>query len=266
MLECLHPSEEDGRARARIWGGRALRGVAAWIAGLETLVLMLTLGCASSPLELLGFAGDGGPPARTADGLQLVSTARVGVVYVRPGAELWLYDTVVVDPVALSYRSPPSLPNAFARRPGNYQLGMDAEDRVRRTVRKDLERELSRSEGLALVSEPQAGTLRVSGRIVGFLWEAPPPRGRDSYHVDRTGEMTLVVAVRDSETGEVLMRLAARRAIRPSTSTLGSSYENSAVNNWAGVRDVSASWARLLREELDRLRGLPAVATPPPGP
>ena len=56
---------------------------------------------------------------------------------------------------------------------------------------------------------------------------------------------------------------AERRAIRPGGTGLAVGYENTPVNNWAGVADVSARWAQTLREVLDALRMLPAVPMPP---
>ena len=236
---------------------------AARSAGRGALGLALALGCATPAFDFDFTAlADGRLTAWSTDGLQRVPAAQVGALYVRPGVELWRYDAVVVDPVALFYRSPPNLTDSSQGQPGTYRLRPDAADRVRRTVREALERELSRIEGIGLASEPETGTLRVSGSIVDFVWEAPPPRGGESYYLKRTGATSLVVAVRDSETGEVLVRLADRRLIRPVSSGVPGGYESSAVNNWTGVREVSATWARMLRESLEALLSRLPVPTP----
>lgn len=197
------------------------------------------------------------------DGLYRIESPLAGAIYVRPGARFWRYNQVAVDPVTLAYKSRPSAPDSFQRRPGNYLLRLDATDRLRQGVRRAFEREMATSQGFALASEAGPGMLRISARIVDLVWEVPPPRGGESYYVDRTGEMTLIVDVRDSATGVVLARLAERQAIRPAGTGLAGGYESTPVNNWAGVADVSARWARTLREALDSLRMLRAVPMPP---
>jgi hypothetical protein len=230
--------------------------VGAWLGGLCALGLALASGCAPPPLELdFTLPTDGRLPDRIGEGLQRVQVSQVSALYVRPEADFQRYDAVLIDPIGFSYRSPPGTPAPFQRRPGNYRLRPDAEERMRRTVREALARELAQC-------EVKGGMLRLSPRIADLVWEVPDPHGSEAYVVNRTGLMTLVVEVRDSATGELLALFADRRQIRPMAPGLEDvGYDNSAVNNWSGVRDVSAVWARLFRETLEALRRPASGAT-----
>jgi hypothetical protein len=104
--------------------------------------------------------------------------------------------------------------------------------------------------------------LRISGRIVNLVVDAIPDRVGEGYQVNDTGEMTLALDVRDSVTGEPLVRVVDRRAIRPASAAIGRLYESSNVRNWGAMEDVFCDWALTLREGLDELRDLPAVPAP----
>ena len=101
--------------------------------------------------------------------------------------------------------------------------------------------------------------LRLSGRIVNLVVNVPPTRGREADFVQNAGEMTLILVMRDSQTGELLGRVADRRAIRPGSAGLSMVWESGSVRNWGAVRDVFSNWARMLRHALDDLREVPHV-------
>lgn len=229
--------------------------------GALALVVLLGLGCAGPPFALVRD-WSGPLPETTVEGLYRVRASQVGAVYLRPDAEFSRYDTVVIDPVTLAYRSRPRPATVFNRRPGNFILSWEATDRIRRTLRQAFEREMAGSAWFRVGSEAGEGVLRVSGHIRDLVWEVPPPRGGESYTVQRTGTMLLILDLRDSETGELLARVADRRSIQPEGFTVSGGYENSAVNHWAGVRYLASRWARVLRQGLDSLRALPRVPMP----
>jgi hypothetical protein len=74
--------------------------------------------------------------------------------------------------------------------------------------------------------------------------------------------MTLVLQLRDAETGALLAQLADARLIRPADVGLSGAYESTPANNWAAVRDVYAHWGWTLRGTLETLRALPPMPTP----
>lgn len=220
------------------------------------------MGCADPPIRIDSY-WSGPVPVATEDGLYRVQASRVGAAYLRPGVLFSDYDAVVIDPVTFSYESQPLPASGFDRTLGNYPLSPGGVHRLTRSLQQALEREMVGSEGFVVESKARPGALRISAHVVDVVWEVAPARGGETYIVHRTGVMTLVLNLRDSQSGELLGRVADRRAIRPEGAALAGGYENRSVNNWAGVREVSARWARILREALDGLHEQPRVPMSP---
>jgi len=196
------------------------------------------------------------PRGGTGDGLHRVLSNRVDAAFLKPGARFAAYDALLIDPVRVSYKTEPP-PR------GSVALSPDAVERMKRIFRQCFDRQLVESGDFGLAPEPGPGVLRISGQVVNLVVDAIPDRGGEAYLVNDTGEMTLALDVRDSVTGEHLVRVVDRRAIRPASVALGRLYESSTVRNWGALEDVFCSWALTLREGLDELRELPAVPAAP---
>lgn len=228
--------------------------------GLALAALALA-GCMYAPVRI-GYETDGHLTTSTGEHLYRVHATELGALYLKPGVEFGSYDAVAFRYPTLAYRSPPKMGDYFDHTPGNYRLRLDASDRLRRDLSRALSNELARSRGFRVVPEPTSGGLRISPHIVHLRWEAPPDQGGESLYLRRTGSMTLILDVRDAETGALLARLADARLIKPSSSGLAGAFESSPVNNWAGVRDVCTHWAWLLRATLETLRVMPPLPAP----
>ena len=161
-------------------------------------------------------------------------------VYVRPGADLSGYDSVLLDDV---------------------QVWMSPETRHRGVLWSDIRRyahafdgELRAAlEGYAIVTEPGPTTLRLR---VALTDVEPNVRGYstrenlDYGEADGSGEVTRLsvraVAVeaefQDSQSGERLIAALARRS---------SDADRTDGTSWEAVRGVFAGWARAVRRVLD---------------
>ena len=222
-----------------------------------TVAALLSVGC--TRVLRMDPGGWGLEPTVSEDGLYRVPATEVGAAFLRPGARFADYRAVLIDPCTLAYKSPPTEQSIFRREIGNYRLSPESSERLTRGVREALQREVDASESFYIAGEPGPGVLLVSCHIVGLIWEVPDARGGETFWTKSTGAMTLILNLRDSESGAVLGRLADRRAIRPEGVQLSGGYENRPVNNWAGVREVSARWGRILREALDVLHAQQTV-------
>lgn len=222
---------------------------------------------------LAAACGSPGPPridyeegdaATTADGLRRVRTYRVGAAFVRPGASLGSYRRIKVADVTVSYKRPPrvesdrALDQHSASR-GNYALSDRNMQWLEDEFQKIFEDELGKSEVFEVVDEAGPDVLLVAGHIVDLVVEAPAEAsaGRDRVWVKQTGEMTLVLDVRDSQSNAALARMADRRAVQSGGGT--TAYRSDRVNNTAAVRSLFRSWARRLSDALDGLHQLPAI-------
>ncbi|HEY5656692.1 MAG TPA: DUF3313 family protein, partial [Myxococcota bacterium] len=153
-------------------------------------------------------------------------------------------------------------PTASNRSRGNFALKPSDMDRLKRSFQEAFESELAKSEDYQLTDEPGPGTLRVSGHIVDLVVDAPPQQGSELNFVMSAGEMTLILDVRDSVSGEPLARVADRRAVRPASTGPSRVYYSNPARNWGEVRRRFQHWASLLREGLDYLKQLPTVPEP----
>ena len=225
-----------------------------------TPLLCLAAACAQ-PTPSIRYETSGDLPV-TADGLHRIESMQVGAVYLKPGASFAGFDAIVVDPVTVSYKSPPRQASSSNRSRGNFALNDSQMDRLKRIFQEVFQGELEKSEDYRLVTEPGPSVLRVSGHIVDLVVDAPPQRGGERSFVMSAGEMTLILDVRDSVTREPLARVADRRAIQPASAGPSRVYYSNPTRNWGEVRNRLQRWANILREGLDYLKQLPEVPEP----
>lgn len=177
----------------------------------------------------------------TSDGLHKVDHTILDLVFMKPGADLGAYDAILLDPVEISYQ----------RTRDDYRLRAEDLERMQRYFHERVTRELERDNGYRVVTEPGPRVLRARAAIVDVKINAPtrPPIGRDRTFVMSAGEMTLVVELRDSQSGEPLVRAGDRRNAREYLHRIGP------VSTWNDVKVVFDFWATLFRDRLDALHG-----------
>jgi hypothetical protein len=228
MYEKLH--------RARL--GAALLGTLAIVAGIATVQ------AASSKM-----------PAEW-DGLMKRDSKGIDALYVLPEAVFTGYTQVIVDPVNVEFHK-------------NWKKDMndtidisrkvDADDiqRIRtglgKMVQDGFKKELS-GNGYPVVTEPAANTLRVTAHIVNLYVNAPdiPSAGRVRTYTTSTGEMTLVLELRDSVTGQSLARAVDH--VQDQNNFNQMQWTNS-VSNAADADLAIRFWAKRLRQGLDKVTG-----------
>ncbi len=232
----------------------------------SAVTLALAVGCGAAPFRYAPEQ-DGVTPS-TRDGLYRVRSSEVDGIFVRPLVRFSEYDAVIVDPVRVTYQSPPRPVTHYQRDRGNYVLDPTQMERLKGVFHEVFTNELARSPDFAIASEPGPRVLRLSAQLVDFVWEAPPVRANETDLISRTGVATLLLDVRDSRTGAALGRVVDRTALRPLGSGAGFSrvrgtYENGPVNNWGAVSDACWLWARALRGALETWVALPDIPMPP---
>lgn len=197
-------------------------------------------------LPLTGGADE--PPATTHDGLQLTQSKKLDLLYVQPGATLSGYSKVWLDPVQV----------AFSKSWKPDPRKVDAQDRER--IRADLaaefqrifKQELEEKGGYALVDAAGPDVLRVLPAIINLYITAPDTAavGRTKVYSVSPGEMTLVVELRDAESGAILARAADRKG-----RSFGPMQWTTRATNITEARRILRAWATTLRDGLDAARG-----------
>lgn len=195
--------------------------------------------------------------AVTADGLERIKVKGVDQVYRAPGISLAGYARVRIEPVDVAFRKDfePSRTNSRVR-----LTAKELEPLRERTgvlVREEFSRELERG-GYQVTGEAGPDVLEVRARIADLYVNAPDTMeaGRSYSFTMSAGEMTLVLELRDSETGQVLARAYDRREARET----GQLNWTTSVSNEADAREIARRWARILHQRLDAARAAGAEA------
>ncbi len=189
----------------------------------------------------------------SADGLQKTKVKGIDLVYARPGASLAAYSSVKLEPVKVAFRK-----DFDPKKPGS-QMRLNASELekirsdVGRIVSDAFTKELAKGSYPA-VAASGADVLQVQVDIVDLYVNAPDTMsaGRSRSYTMSAGEMTLVMELADSATGQVLARVYDRREARD----VGQLTWTNSVTNQAEAANVASSWARILRARLDAARGI----------
>jgi hypothetical protein len=202
----------------------------------------------------VAFAADNAAleEAMSADGLQKTKVKGLDLAYVRPGQSLAGYDKVQVDPVSVSFRKDFDPQKTGSRVTLNAEELQKIRDSVGRIVHDEFVEELGKGR-IAIANGPGAGTLQVRASITDLYVNAPDTMspGRSTTYTMNAGEMTLVMELLDSQSGQVIARVYDRREARE----IGSFQVTNSVTNSAEAANAARSWARILRTRLEAARG-----------
>ncbi len=207
-----------------------------WI-GAITMIAVISTSCAKSQGLRLG--------AETSfDGLVEIANARASAAWIRPDFDLTPYSRVKLVGAGIEYRP---VHRAGARR--EFPLSDGAKERLGRILHAAFQEELGRSQRFELTEETGPDVLLVWGGLLDVVSFVPPAAsGRGDIFLQRIGEATLVVELRDSSSNATLARVLDRRAAERTSGTVMASHT---VTNTAEVRRLARRWARLLRQRLD---------------
>ena len=216
---------------------------------LAGLIGIFALGaCTSAPPTV-----QTGPDAEVSfDGLHKVDNARADEAWARPDFNLSAYDSIMITRPTIEYRPVRNRGNTSISRSsgGPYFIDSDARARFEQLVEDVFREELGKIENFDIVTEAGPGTLIIQGGVLDVVSFVPPDIsvGRSDIYIRSIGEATLVLELRDSETGTILARAVDRRAAENRGDIL---QESNRATNTMEVRRLLRFWAGRLRESLD---------------
>ena len=199
-----------------------------------------------------------GPDAEvTVDGLYRLDNTDVQVAYMRPDVDLRGYTAIMIDEVEVSYQMDPrgrSRASGASDPTANFALNETQMADFKNQFREAIVEALSRDGGYRIVDTRGPDVLRITAELMDLIIRVPTQQGANAQRqaARSYGEVTMVLEVRDSQTGDVLARAADR--LDP---TGNPNDELVSIRPDLVRRQVSrlfAYWARLLREGLDELR------------
>jgi hypothetical protein len=191
-----------------------------------------------------------------ADGLQKVKVKNIDLVYAQPGATFADYDSVLIDPrVDVTFRKDFDPTKVGSRMKLSTEDLNEIRTDVAKAVYEEFVEELTTKKGTyGLADKAGPKVLDVRLAIANLYSNAPDTMqpGRTRVYTVSAGEMTLVMELRDSETGAVLARVFDRREARDT----GQFMLTNSATNAAEVRRMAGSWAKIMRERMDAAHGI----------
>jgi len=194
-----------------------------------------------------------GPDAELSfDGLHMVDNSRADLAWAREDFDISGYGKIWPVGAGIEYRQVDDRGStSMARsRGGPYFIDDNARARFEELVGQVFKEELQKSEKFELVDGPGPDVMMIRGGLLDVISYVPPDMiaGRSEVFLSSVGEATLVLELRDSETGTILARSIDRRAAQSMGGQLQRS--NRAINT-SEVRRVIRHWGTRLREGLD---------------
>lgn len=237
---------------------------------------VLTLLTVAGSVPIFACASRGGPDPQietgrhaevTADGLVRIRNTGFAHAWVKPGVVFADFDSVALAPLLVAYKRAPRSHGTPSTIEGNHLLNEQQLATFKRYFTDAFQREFSRDGAYELIVTPTDRTLILVPAIVDLVMLVSTDTNRiDESFSSSTALMTLLLDVRDARTGEVVARIAERRAARtPGSEGTNSLYRSDFVNTATAFRSTFGNWAGHLRDYLDRARQLaPIVAEPSP--
>jgi hypothetical protein len=209
---------------------------------------VVLIGCETTPPTI-----QAGPDAELSfDGLHMVDNSQADVAWARPDFDISGYTKIWPVSGGIEYRQVKDRGRSTMARSqgGPYFIDEKSRAQFEELVGEVFREELQMIERYELVNGPGPDVLMVRGGLLDVVSYVPPDPigGRSEIFLSSVGEATLVLELRDSETGTILARSVDRRAAEPMSNTFRSS---NTVTNSSEVRRLIRFWARRLREGLD---------------
>jgi len=195
------------------------------------------------------------------DGLQLVPSKNVQMLYVRPGASFAPYQRVAIADCYVAFRK------NWQRDQNSSGLRVSAKDmeRIKTNLAADFRKifveTLQKDGGYQVVDQVGDDVLVVRPAIIDLDVAAPDKQapGRSRTFATSAGAMTLYLELYDGATGEILARVVDPREGRD----LGRMMWQNSVTNKAEADRMLRRWAELMRNALERARANPVPAAAP---
>ncbi len=182
------------------------------------------------------------------EGLADVKVSTLDHAQVRPDVVFSVYTGVMLDDVELAFRTPD-------RSQRQFPLDDEQKARFHDMLSQAYLSELAALNNLELVSEPGPDILTLSIRVQDITATAQTTSvanvGRAAMALRAVGEVTLVIELFDSQSGEILARGVDTKAIEGAAMA----QDGGLVSRWEDVDKLCARWASTTRQRLESLIG-----------
>ena len=189
----------------------------------------------------------------TADGLVRVKKSVADAAWVKPDFDLTPYTKLMIASGGVSFKKvKPVSPYEARRGATEFPVSPEAQEMFKSILKEEFTRELSKLKRYQIVDQPGPDVLMLVGAVINVTSNVPNDldsaqfAGRGGVYLTSVGEATLIIELRDSQSGEVLGRAADGRAAESPFA-----FEVNKVTAWTEVHRLAQAWASLLRQRLE---------------
>lgn len=218
--------------------------------------VVVLAGCATTPPPPPTLQT--GPEAEvTVDGLVRVDHAVIPVVFRKPDIDLTGYQKFMLDPVEVAYQRDPggrTTSGYGGGAQGNFALTPRQMETFQGLFHDAVVDALTKDGGYALTTEPGPDVLRITASLIDLVVNVPTQggAGRSETYTRSYYQVSLILELRDAQSGEILVRAGDRRD--PTRNTDVNLARVSPTYVRADTERMFEYWANLLRERMDAFR------------
>ena len=186
--------------------------------------------------------------------LEKVKRAKFRETYVNTGVDFSKYNKLYLGDALFDYRDVGPAQRSRTYSSSKSVFGISEADRQKfeKYVDEAFMKEVVKGKKFKVVDTIDDNTIIMRGAVVDIVSRVPPEfAGRSEIYLASVGEATLVLEFIDGKSGEVLARIAERRALGRPGGGIDMMMPTSSVSVWADVRRWASGAARRLRGELD---------------
>ena len=182
------------------------------------------------------------------EGLTEVRVQTLDYAQLRTSVVFSVYTGVMLDDIELAFRTPD-------RSAQQFPLSDEQKDRFHAALTSAFLSEFVGMQNLELVDAPGRDVLRLSVRVqdvtAAISTGSGSNRGRAAMALQAVGEVTLVLELFDSQTGEILARAVDTRVVEGAAIA----QDGAVISKWDGIEQLCARWASTARMRLESLLG-----------
>lgn len=192
----------------------------------------------------------------TYDGLVPIKNSAFKQAWADPTVDLTTYTKIMPGGAEFEFRAVRSAGTSSQwSSASEFPISETNQQKLKDTVEEIFDEELAKSKRFAMTDQPGPDVLIVRGAMLDIVSRVPPERaGRTDIYLSRVGEITLVLELADSLSGETLVRAAERRSAQRAGQQ---AIRSSPVTTWAEVKRLARRWAVKLRDGLDSIENVP---------
>ncbi|MCH7537647.1 MAG: DUF3313 family protein [Proteobacteria bacterium] len=214
-----------------------------------TFVAMTMAGCSSAPPTI-----QQGPNAEVSyDGLHAIDNSIFKAAWADPDIDFSRYDKIMAGGAFFEYRAVKKTSGTYRARASDTEFYIDekAREKLKELTSEIFNEELAKSSRFSVTDASGPDVLIIRGGLHDIVSQVPPDIiGRGDIYLSSVGEITLILEVVDSMSGEVIFRAVERRAAERGG---GMAMRSNSVNTRSEVRRLIRRWATTLRDGLDSI-------------